>query len=70
MNRCREACNCESYFLMIILQKFADEEITKNLLAYLGRFRDFESPEQMKRVVGLIHRQAIKAKAEGLFFKV
>lgn len=24
----------------------------------------------MKRVVGLMHRQAVKAKAEGLFFKV
>ena len=24
----------------------------------------------MKRVVNLLHRQAIKAKAEGLFFKV
>jgi len=24
----------------------------------------------MKRVVGLLHRQAVKAKAEGLFFKV
>ena len=23
----------------------------------------------MKRVVGLLHRQAVKAKAEGLFFK-
>lgn len=24
----------------------------------------------MKRVVGLMHRQAVKVKAEGLFFKV
>jgi replication fork protection complex subunit Tof1/Swi1 len=51
-------------------QKFADEDISRALLSYLGRYHDFESPEQMKRVIGLIHRQAIKAKAEGLFFKV
>ena len=52
------------------LQKFAHEEITHTLLIYLGRYQDFESSEQMKRVVSLLHRQAVKAKAEGLFFKV
>ncbi|KAI5121938.1 hypothetical protein M0805_000267 [Coniferiporia weirii] len=50
--------------------KFAHEDITHTLLTYLARFDEFTSPEQMKRVVNLIHRQAVKAKAEGLFFKV
>ncbi|KZT43312.1 timeless-domain-containing protein [Sistotremastrum suecicum HHB10207 ss-3] len=51
-------------------QKFADEEIAQSLLAYLANFRNFGSADEMKWVVNLIHRQAIKAKAEGLFFKV
>lgn len=40
------------------------------LLNSLERFADFDSPEKMKRVVGLLHRLAVKVKAEGLFFKV
>lgn len=52
------------------VQKFANEEITHTLMTYLARFREFASSEQMKRVVNLLHRQAVKAKAEGLFFKV
>ncbi|KIJ43813.1 hypothetical protein M422DRAFT_136778, partial [Sphaerobolus stellatus SS14] len=48
--------------------KFANEDVTHTLLFYLGRFRELNE-EAMKRVVSLIHRQAIKAKAEGLFFK-
>ncbi|KAH7926892.1 timeless-domain-containing protein [Leucogyrophana mollusca] len=50
--------------------KFAHSEITHTLLTYLARYRDFDSPELMRRVVNLIHRQAVKAKAEGLFFNV
>ncbi|KAG1808071.1 timeless protein-domain-containing protein [Suillus variegatus] len=50
--------------------KFANSAITKTLLTYLSRYRDFDSPEFMKRVVNLIHRQAVKAKAEGLYFNV
>ncbi|KAF9556074.1 timeless-domain-containing protein [Agrocybe pediades] len=50
--------------------KFAQAEITHTLLIYLGAYRDFSSSENMRRVVSLLHRQAVKAKAEGLFFKV
>ncbi|KAG2128288.1 timeless protein-domain-containing protein [Suillus clintonianus] len=50
--------------------KFANSEITKTLLTYLSRYRDFDSAEFMKRVVSLIHRQVVKAKAEGLYFNV
>jgi len=52
------------------LQRFADEHILATLLTYLELFADFDSPEKMKRVVGLLHRLAVKVKAEGLFFKV
>lgn len=50
--------------------KFANSEITKTLLTYLSRYKDFDSPEFMKRAVNLIHRQVVKAKAEGLYFNV
>ncbi|KAH7883094.1 timeless protein-domain-containing protein [Phlebopus sp. FC_14] len=50
--------------------KFAHSEITRTLLMYLSRHKDFDSSEMMKRVVNLIHRQAVKAKAEGLYFNV
>ncbi|KIJ16511.1 hypothetical protein PAXINDRAFT_98952 [Paxillus involutus ATCC 200175] len=50
--------------------KFAHSEITRTLLAYLSRYTEFDSPELMKRAVSLIHRQAVKAKAEGLYFNV
>ena len=39
------------------------------MLTYLGRYEEFTSLDQMKRVVNLLHRQAVKSKAEGLFFK-
>ncbi|WVF65442.1 hypothetical protein IAT40_000170 [Kwoniella sp. CBS 6097] len=51
-------------------KRFASESVTNTLLSYLARFQEFEEPEQMKRVVGLMHRQVIKAQAEGLYFKV
>jgi replication fork protection complex subunit Tof1/Swi1 len=63
-------------FLRILLfiinntQRFANSEVTRSLLAYLSRYKEFKSPECMKRVVNLLHRQAVKAKAEGLFFQV
>jgi replication fork protection complex subunit Tof1/Swi1 len=44
--------------------------VTATLLAYLSKFQEFDSSEKMKWVVGLMHRQAVRAKAEGLFFKV
>ncbi|KAF9531181.1 timeless protein-domain-containing protein [Crepidotus variabilis] len=50
--------------------KFAQTEITQTLLTYLARYHEFSSPDCMRRVVSLLHRQAVKAKAEGLFFKV
>lgn len=55
--------------LEFFLQKFASEDITQTLLTYLSRFREL-SEDNIKRVVSLIHRQAVKAKAEGLYFKV
>nr|XP_018259274.1 topoisomerase 1-associated factor 1 [Kwoniella dejecticola CBS 10117]OBR81432.1 topoisomerase 1-associated factor 1 [Kwoniella dejecticola CBS 10117] len=51
-------------------KRFASEPVTNTLLSYLARFQEFEDSEQMKRVVGLMHRQVIKAQAEGLYFKV
>ncbi len=51
-------------------QKFANSDITQSLLTYLGRYKEFTSPDEMKRVVSLLHRQAVRAKAEGLFFQV
>ena len=44
--------------------------MVNTLVTYLARYRDFDDAEQMKRVVGLIHRQVIKAQAEGLYFRV
>jgi replication fork protection complex subunit Tof1/Swi1 len=52
------------------LQKFANAEINHTLLTYLKRYKEFDSPDDMRRVVSLLHRQAVKAKAEGLFFNV
>ncbi|WRT69168.1 uncharacterized protein IL334_006152 [Kwoniella shivajii] len=51
-------------------KRFAQEPVTNTLLSYLARSQEFDDPEQMKRVVGLMHRQVIKAQAEGLYFKV
>lgn len=50
--------------------KFANSEITHTLLKYLSRYKEFSTSENMRRVVSLLHRQVVKAKAEGLFFKV
>ncbi|OXG18463.1 topoisomerase 1-associated factor 1, partial [Cryptococcus neoformans Tu259-1] len=51
-------------------KRFAQEAVVNTLLTYLERFLEFDGPEPMKRVVGLMHRQVIKAHAEGLYFKV
>ncbi|PFH47597.1 hypothetical protein AMATHDRAFT_151707 [Amanita thiersii Skay4041] len=50
--------------------KLANVEITNTLLTYLARYKEFTSSECMRRVVNLLHRQAVRAKAEGLFFNV
>ncbi|KAF8624656.1 hypothetical protein AX17_006987 [Amanita inopinata Kibby_2008] len=50
--------------------KLANAEITNTLLAYLARYKEFASSESMRRIVSLLHRQAVRAKAEGLFFNV
>ncbi|KAF9001196.1 timeless protein-domain-containing protein [Cyathus striatus] len=50
--------------------RFANSEITQTLLTYLARYREFSSSENMRRVVSLLHRQAVRVKAEGLFFQV
>lgn len=51
-------------------QKFAHSDITQTLLACVARYKEFTSADQMKRVVSLMHRQVVKAKAEGLYFNV
>jgi len=39
-------------------------------MVHLESYKTYRSPEQMKRIVALMHRQAVKAKSEGLFYKV
>ncbi|WOO84917.1 Topoisomerase 1-associated factor 1 [Vanrija pseudolonga] len=51
-------------------QRFASEAVARTLLAYLARYSSFDDIEKVKRVVGLMHRQVVKAQAEGLYFKV
>lgn len=41
-----------------------------NCLVYLERYEEFTSPDQMKRVVNILHRIAVRLKTEGMFFKV
>ncbi|KAJ7608441.1 timeless protein-domain-containing protein [Roridomyces roridus] len=51
--------------------KFASAEITHALLLQLARFKELETDsEALRRVVSLLHRVAVRAKAEGLFFNV
>ncbi|KAJ7208162.1 timeless protein-domain-containing protein [Mycena haematopus] len=51
--------------------KFATPEITRALLLQLARFKELATePEVLRRVVSLLHRVAVRAKAEGLFFNV
>lgn len=51
-------------------QRFSDGPCIHTLLVYLAYYKDFTDDEQMKRAVNLLHRAAIRAKSEGLFFKV
>lgn len=51
-------------------QRFSSEAVSRTLLAYLARYSSFDDIEKVKRVVGLMHRQVVKAQAEGLYFKV
>ncbi|KAI8989035.1 timeless-domain-containing protein [Trametes punicea] len=51
-------------------QRFVHSDVTHTLLVYLSRYQEFSTPEQMKRVVSLMHRQAVRQKAEGLYFMV
>ncbi|KAI0357683.1 timeless-domain-containing protein [Trametes cingulata] len=51
-------------------QRFVHSDVTHTLLVYLARHKEFTTSEQMKRVVGLMHRQAVRQKAEGLYFMV
>lgn len=59
-----------SFAYSLIAQKFAHAEITHTLLTYLARYKEFDSSENVKRVVSLMHRQVVRAKAEGLYFNV
>lgn len=52
------------------MQRFAQGNVVKTLLAYLARYREYDDSAQLKRVVGLMHRQIVKVKAEGLYFQV
>ena len=52
------------------LQKFANSDVTHALVTYLARYAEFPNDDCMKRVVSLMHRQAVRVKAEGLFFQV
>ncbi|ORX39175.1 timeless protein-domain-containing protein [Kockovaella imperatae] len=51
-------------------KRFANEAVVNTLLSYLSRYKTFEDPDQMKRIVSLMHRQVVKTQAEGLYFKV
>lgn len=50
-------------------QKFASENVLATCLTYLSAYPTFTSEEQMKRLVSLMHRMAVKAHADALFFK-
>ncbi|SCZ93205.1 BZ3500_MvSof-1268-A1-R1_Chr6-2g08528 [Microbotryum saponariae] len=49
--------------------KFADEGVLQTCMTYLESYKFFKTPEQLKRIVSLMHRQAVKSKSEGLFYK-
>lgn len=50
-------------------KKFASEGVCNTLLAYLQRYKELDN-DKLRRVVGMIHRQVVKAQAEGLYFQV
>ncbi|ORY33101.1 timeless protein-domain-containing protein [Naematelia encephala] len=51
-------------------KRFAQEGVVNTLVTFLARFKEFDEPDQMKWIVGLMHRQVIRTQAEGLYFKV
>ena len=63
--------HCDWMMLMLPdFKEFADNSCMQTLLTYLAGYKVFTEEEQMKRVVNLLHRTAIRAKSEGLFYKV
>ncbi|KAJ7786448.1 timeless protein-domain-containing protein [Mycena metata] len=65
----RQEARETTFSLEAFEMKFATAEITRALLLQLGRFQELgNDPEALKRVVSLLHRVAVRAKAEGLFF--
>ncbi|EOQ99643.1 hypothetical protein E3P92_01291 [Wallemia ichthyophaga] len=51
-------------------RRFASENIVKTCLTYLERHLEFHSTSQLKHVVNLLYRQAVRAQGEELFYKV
>ena len=51
-------------------QRFASDRVVATLVRYLSLYKDFKDETQVKRIVGLLHRIAIKAQGEGRFFRV
>lgn len=49
--------------------KFAQENVLQTCMTYLESYRSFKSTDQLKRIVALMHRLAVRAKSEALFFK-
>ncbi|KAJ7038064.1 timeless protein-domain-containing protein [Mycena alexandri] len=67
----RQEAKETTFSLEAFEMKFATAEITRALLLQLGRFQELgNDPEALRRVVSLLHRVAVRAKAEGLFFNV
>lgn len=61
----------QSVSISNLYQRFVDESILKTFLIYLRGYRQFDpESDQLKRIVTLLHRQAIKAKGDAIFFKV
>jgi replication fork protection complex subunit Tof1/Swi1 len=44
--------------------------VLDTFVIYLESYKSFQDPDQLKRIVSLMHRQAVKTKTESLFFKV
>ncbi|KAJ7349333.1 timeless protein-domain-containing protein [Mycena albidolilacea] len=69
--RKRQEARETTFSLEAFEMKFATAEITRALLLQLARFKELATdPDAVRRVVSLLHRVAVRAKAEGLFFNV
>ncbi|KAK7023845.1 topoisomerase 1-associated factor 1 [Favolaschia claudopus] len=69
--RRRQEARETTFSLEAFEMKFASAEIVRALLLQLARFKEMATePETLRRVVSLLHRVAVRAKAEGLFFNV